>query len=264
MTRLLLPAFVLLAAACGGGGPGPGNLPTPESADAAVVDSVWALARSEFTAGKWAQAAENFERVALELRPGDPRLAAGRFYQGEARFAMGQHFEAARLFRRVADETPNDPLAPRALLRAGDAFADLWSRPELDPSYGETARSTWQELRNRYPAAPAAAVAQARLAGLDEKFAEKLYKNGLYYHRLKAYDSGIIYFKDLVATYPRTAAAPRALVKLVEAYRILGYAEDRAETCDYVRRFHGDDAEASAACPAPVAADSAAPSRPPS
>jgi outer membrane protein assembly factor BamD len=263
MSRVLLVSIVALAAACGGG-PDPGSLPTPEAASTAVVDSVWAVARREFAAGKWSDAAGNFERVALELRPGDPRVAAGRFYVGEARLAMGQHFEAARAFRRVADETPNDPLAPRALLRAGDAFADLWGRPELDPSYGETARSTWQELRNRYPESPAAAIAQGRLAALDEKFAWKLYQSGLYYHRLKAYDSGIIYFKDLVATYPRTAAAPRALVKLVEAYRTLGYAEDRAETCAYVRQFHPDDAEAAAVCPAPVAGDTAAVARPPS
>lgn len=263
MNRVLVVCSIALAAACGGS-PDPGPLPTPEAANQAVVDSVWALARSQFTAGRWADAAANFDRVALELRPGDPRVAAGRFYLGEARLAMKQHFEAAREFRRVADETPNDPLAPRALLRAGDAFADLWSRPELDPSYGETARSTWQELRNRYPASAAATVAQARLAELDEKFAWKLYQSGVYYHRLKAYDSGIIYFKDVVATYPRTAAAPRALVKLVQAYRILGYAEDRAETCDYVRRFHPDDAEASAACPAPVAVDTSAAARPPS
>ncbi len=263
MSRVLLVSIVALTAACGGG-PDPGDLPTPEAAGSAVVDSVWALARSEFAAGRWSDAAANFERVGLELRPGDPRVAAGRFYLGEARLAMGQHFEAARSFRRVADETPNDPLAPRALLRAGDVFADLWGRPELDPSYGETARSTWQELRNRYPDSPAAAIAQARLAALDEKFAWKLYQSGIYYHRQKAYNSGIIYFKDVVATYPRTAAAPRALARLVEAYRTLGYAEDRAETCDYIRRFHPDDAEAGAACPPALATDTAAAARPPS
>lgn len=262
MNRAPMVALLALAAACGGRGPG--GQPAPEAASTAVVDSVWALGRSRFSAGQWADAAENFERVALEFRPGDPRLAAARFYLGETHLAQGRHFEAARSFRRVSDETPNDPLAPRALLRAGDAFAELWTRPELDPSYGETARSTWQELRNRYPESAAAAVAQARLAALDEKFAEKLYKSGLYYHRHKAYNSAIIYFKDVVASYPRTAAAPRALARLVDAYGILGYAEDRAETCDYIRRFHPDDAEAVGGCPAPSAADSAAAGRAPS
>ncbi len=133
MSRVLMVSVLALAAACGGG-PDPGSLPIPEAAGPAVVDSVWAMARSEFAAGKWASAAANFERVSLELRPGDPRVAAGRFYLGEARLAMGEHFEAARWFRRVADETPNDPLAPRALLRAGDAFAVLGGRPDLDPT----------------------------------------------------------------------------------------------------------------------------------
>ena len=60
----------------------------------------------------------------------------------------------------------------------------------------------------------------------------------MYYFRLKAYDSAILYLKDLVATYPKTAVAPDALVKLVQAYKTLGYREDVQETCGYIRRFH--------------------------
>ena len=87
----------------------------------------------------------------------------------------------------------------------------------------------------------------------------------MYYFRLKAYDSAILYLRDLVATYPRAAAAPDALAKLAEAYRILGYAEDVRETCDYLRRFHPaaagrDDVRNS--CPAVVATDSIAPPLP--
>ena len=114
---------------------------------------------------------------------------------------MGSHLEAAREFRKTSDDTPNDPLAADALLRVGDVYADLWRRPELDPSYGQTALATYQELVNRYPGTTAATRAQARIADLQERFAYKEYRAALYYFKLKAYDSAILYLKDVVATY---------------------------------------------------------------
>jgi outer membrane protein assembly factor BamD len=149
----------------------------------------------------------------------------------------------------VSDDTPNDPLAPKALLRAGDVYADLWRKPELDPSYGQTALATYQELLNRYPNTTAAKRAQERIDDLQERFAYKEYKAALYYIRLKAFDSAILYLKDLVATYPRATVAPDALLHLVQAYRTLGYKEDVAETCGYIRRFHPKAPGAGKACP---------------
>ena len=84
----------------------------------------------------------------------------------------------------------------------GDVYADLWRRPELDPSYGQTALATYQELLNRYANSSAAARAQERINELHERFAYKEYRAGLFYFKLKAYDSAILYLKDVVATYP--------------------------------------------------------------
>ena len=71
----------------------------------------------------------------------------------------------------------------------------------------------------------------------------------MFYLRLKAYNSAILYLKAVVADYPRTTTAPQALEKLVEAYRKLGYEEDVQETCGYMRRFHTDNPVTAAACP---------------
>ena len=132
----------------------------------------------------------------------------------------------------------------------GDVYAELWRRPELDPSYGQTALATYQELLNRYSGSPAAARAQTRIEDLQERFAYKEYRAALYYFKLQAYDSAILYLKDVVATSPRAAVAPDALLKLVEAYRRLGYQEDVRETCGYLRRFHPNSLRRESPCPA--------------
>jgi outer membrane protein assembly factor BamD len=253
MSRRLLIPWLTLLAACGAV-PRRNASPTPvsrvsESASVAEVDSLWSRAVRAVRQGKWGEAQKQLDRVLLEFPPGDPRIAQAHYFLGEAQYAMGSHLEAAREFRKVSDDTPNDPLAPEALLRVGDVYADLWRRPELDPSYGQTALATYQELLNRYPGGTPATRAQQRINELQERFAYKEYKAGLFYMRLKAYDSAILYFKDLVATYPRASIAPQALFKLVQAYRTLGYKEDVQETCGYIRRFHSNVPGAHETCP---------------
>jgi outer membrane protein assembly factor BamD len=220
-----------------------------EAAGPATIDSLWRNAEQAVRRGKWGEAEKLLNRVVLEFSPGDPRIARAHFWLGEALFALGRQLEAAREFRKASDETPNDPIAPEALLRLGDVYADLWRRPELDPTYGQTAVSTYQELLNRYPGSSPGKRAEQRIAELNERFAYKAYKAALFYYRLKAYDSAILYLKDLVATYPRAVVVPEALVKLVEAYRKLGYREDVQETCGYIRRFHPKASGAGEVCP---------------
>jgi outer membrane protein assembly factor BamD len=254
MIRRSVWMLVAGVGACGGTTPPPRATPTPvshvaETASAAEVDKVWEQAVKAVRHGKWADAVKHLDRALLEFPPGDARVTQAHMWEGEAQLALGSNLQAAREFRKASDDTPNDPLAPEALLRVADAYADLWRRPELDPSYGQTALATYQELLNRYPGTSAAKRAQVRINDLQERFAYKEYKAALYYIRLKAYDSAILYLKDLVATYPRSAVAPDALLRLVHAYRTLGYKEDVQETCGYIRRFHSKAPGVRKACP---------------
>jgi outer membrane protein assembly factor BamD len=250
MTRRVLFGLVLLSA-CGGGRSerAPALSAAPVSASSSAIDSLWRQAEVAVRHGKWNDVSKLLDRVLLEFAPGDPRIARAHYYMGESYYAQGTHLEAAREFRKASDETPNDPIAPEALLRLGDVYGDLWRRPELDPTYGQTAVSTYQELLNRYPGTRAAERAQLRITELNERFAYKAYKAAMFYFRLKAYDSAILYLKDLVATYPKAAVVPDALVKLVQAYKTLGYREDVQETCGYIRRFHPKAAGVTEVCP---------------
>jgi outer membrane protein assembly factor BamD len=224
---------------------------TPEGISRDSVETLWTRAVAMHGKGEWVKASEMFERITLELPAADTLTLQARFRLGECRLAMGEQLQAAREFRKVSDETPNARLAPEALLRAGDAYAELWRRPELDPTYGQTALATYQELLNRYPDAAAADRAQLRIKGLQDDFAWKQFRAGEYYMRLKAYDSAVLYFKDLAATWPQADVTPTALLRLIDAYRKLDYPEDIADVCGYLRRFHAGHAGVNEACPIP-------------
>lgn len=253
-SRSLKLVGLLLLAACKSGGGNPADLaPIPSDPDVsrARIDSMWQKGLQDFRKGAYSSASQAFQRVLLEFGPGDPRIPEAHFYLGESYFGSGSQLQAVREFRKVSDDFPSSPLAPDALYRAGDAYAVLWRKPALDPTYGRSAIATYTELLNRYPDSPAAAKARAQLGDLSAKFAYKEWENAKYYLRQKAYDSAILYMKSLVATYPNTPSAQQALVQLVTTYRKLGYVEDAEEMCGALRQYHPDTKDLDTLCPVP-------------
>lgn len=253
-----LAALALLAAACGKKRADLEPVPV-RAAPVLSSDSLWALAEREFNAGRYGAAQKHLDALTPMVTSTDPRYLRMHFFLGEILFAQGNQLQAVREFRRVADERPDSPLAPDALLRAGDAYADLWRRPELDPTYGETARGVYQEVISRFDGTTAAARAAVRVRELGEKFAEKEYKGAEFYFRFKAYDSAILMFRSLIANYPQARVVPAALERLVRSYRSLGYEEDVKETCAYIAQYHPDPAGPRRFCPAASAGGSAGP-----
>lgn len=218
-----------------------------------AVDSLWQAGQLAFNTGQWNQANQTFTRLATSMPVTDPRIARLNFYKGEIELALGNELDAVRQFRRLSDEAPDDSLAPDALLRAADAYAALWKRPELDPTYGQTALGVYQEVQSRYPNTTAAKRAEARVGQLNDQFAQKEYASALFYYKFKAYDSAVLILRSLVLKYPRSSVVPDALEKLVLSYQGLGYEEDIKETCGYIAQTFAVGQGPRRLCPPPVA-----------
>jgi len=217
------------------------NYPTP----VALFDA----AKAAYQKGDCTGAERGFTRVVFELPARDPRVAEARYLTGECQFQDKRYLEASREFRRAADDFPTHEVAPMALMRAGDAFGKLWKRPELDPTYGEQALAVYSEVLTRYPDAAAAALTRERVTALGDRFATKDLKNGDFYFRINAFDSAIIYYRSVITSWPQSQYAPTALMKLVETYRRIGYAEEANETCAHLHRFYAEARGLDDLCP---------------
>ncbi len=200
-----------------------------------------AVAAAEAAASGMCSSAEPaLRRVLFELPPRDPDVADVRLALAECQVEQKAYLEASRQFRRVSDDFPAHPRAGEALLRSGDALASLWRRPELDPTYGENAMSTYLEALSRFPGGAVADSARAQVARLSEEFAHKDFKNAEYYYRIKAFDSAIIYYRHVVQNYPQSTLAPASMLRLVAIFDRLGYSDERRDSCTYLTRFHPD------------------------
>ena len=220
----------------------------PLSATPQMIDSLWKAGLDWYARHKWDKAAAAFDRVELEILPGDRRALQARMYLGELYVREGSNLQGVREYRRLVDEFPSDSLAPEALLRAGDAYNALWRGVELDPTYGLTAQAVYTEVVTRFPGTPAATKATAQLQSLDNRFADKAYRAGTFYLKYKEYDAAIILFTALVVEHPRSPIVPLALGDMIAAYRKLGYAEDIRDKCSYMQLHWSDTPQYKKSC----------------
>jgi outer membrane protein assembly factor BamD len=237
--RVLLVVLLLAVAACH---------PDFQITSYPTNDALYRAAMQEMAAKRWDNAVAALEKLTTDLPARDTLLPRAHWYLAKAHDARGEYVLAAGSFSRLVESFPDDTLSDDAALEAARDYLKLWRKPTLDPTYGETALATYNTLLSLYPQSPLIPEARKELAEVEEMFAQKGYLTGVYYYRRKAYDSGIIYFKDVVAKWPASAAARQAQLRLVDSYKAIRYKEDAADTCAALRKSYPDDAEVKTTC----------------
>ena len=202
----------------------------------------------EYQRHHWDNALAGFDLLASQLPARDTLLADVYWYQGQAHEKKDEHLLAAQAYSRILDAFPDDSLADDAVLETGKEYEKLWRKPMLDAQYGQTALATYRQLLSLYPDSKLVPEAGKRIAHLNAMFAQKDYDTGDYYMRRKAYDSAVIYFRDVTRLYPGTPAARESYLRMVEAFRAINYKEDVAETCTEARKFYPTDPDITRAC----------------
>ncbi len=209
----------------------------------------------EYQQGKWGNAIAGFERLSLDLSSRDSLLVPTYYYLAMAHEQREEFLLAAQAYQRLSDGFPADTLAPKAILGEGRSYQRLWRKPVLDAEYGFKALGTLRVLLTAYPDGPEAVEATERIATVEDWLARKDYEVGMHYLRTrKAYDPALIYFQDVIETYPNTPTARRARLAMVETYRKLKYAEEERETCDELHNRYPEDAEVRDVCGPPAIA----------
>ncbi len=233
--------------------------------DFANPEALFRGAMQEYSQGKWANAIAGFERLTIDLSSRDSLLVPTYYYLAMAHENREEFLLSAQAYARLSDGFPSDTLAPRAMLGEGRSYQRLWRKPVLDADYGVKALGTYRVLLTTFPDTPEAAEATRSIAEVEDWLAKKDYEVGMHYMRTrKAYDSAIIYFEDVIETYPSTPHAKKAWLAMVRAYRARKWNEEAVETCVELHQRYQGDAEVVELCgPPPRAPTDTAPSTPP-
>lgn len=222
--------------------------------------SLWTASMAEFNKKKWDNAVTGFERLTLDLSARDTLLPRAHYYLGQAYANRGDYLLSAQSFNRLAESFPDDTLADDALFAAGQSYGNLWKNPQLDPTYGDLSQTQFRLLVSLYPESPLRDKADKALLAIDEKKASKDYETGQHYVRRRAFDSALIYYKDVVRNFPATQKSRDAMLRMVEVYNRpeMNYKEEAKEMCTALEGAYPGDKDVAKLCPtATAAADSA-------
>ena len=237
--RALLLALLLVVAACH---------PDFQVTNYPTNEALYRVAMQEVAAGRWDNAVLAFDKLTTDLPARDTLLPRAHWFLAQAHEHREEFVLAATSYTHLVESFPDDSLADDAALAAARDYKRMWRKPTLDATYGETALATYNTLLGLYPQSPLIPQAQREVAELDEMFAQKGFLAGQYYMRRNAYDSGIIYFKDVLAKYPNTPTARSAQLRLVDAYRAIHYKDDAVDACAALRKAYPKDAEVVTTC----------------
>jgi outer membrane protein assembly factor BamD len=222
-------------------------------------ESLFSASLREFNRHKWDHAVTGFEKLTLELPARDTLLPLSHWYLAKAYASRREHLLAAQAYNRLAESFATDTLADDAMFEAAREYQKMWRKPQLDAQYGDQSLAAYQTLLGLYPDTDLKDEATQQIIQLQEWFADKDFLSGMYYFRRRAYDSAIIYFKDVVKNYPQTDKSREAYLRLAASYEAIRYREDKREVCSTLSAKYPTDREVLEICgPAQTNADSAA------
>ena len=102
-------------------------------------ESLYAASLNEYRRKHWDNAITGFEKLTTDLPARDTLLPRSYWYLASSHQHQDEFLLGAQSFSRLVESFPDDSLADDAALEAARSYSRLWRKPQLDPSYGETA-----------------------------------------------------------------------------------------------------------------------------
>jgi outer membrane protein assembly factor BamD len=223
-----------------------GCSPIP-SFDELTVQETYDIGAEAADRGDHLVATQAFERITMnsplhELAD-DALLALADTYR-----SMGDYASAEEAYWRLRADYPRSPLVPEAAYKLGLAYYEQSPPAALDQEMTRLAIDQLGSFVEQYPGNPNTIDAQARIAELRARLAQKDYDSAVLYVTLGSTDAARVYFEAVAEDYGETVWARRSLLELARIYCSEGSNARGAETYQrLIAEYEGTEEAAVAA-----------------
>jgi len=177
------------------------------------------LGKQKFEQKKYLQAVEEFKLFLFNC-PGASMVDTAQYFLAMSYYQDGDYPTAAGEFRKLLSSFPTSEFADHALLMLGLSDYEQSPKAELDQTYTLQALEHFQDFLDIYPSSPLLPEVRKYIQACRDKLAEKGFKNGRLYIRLKYYDACRVYLTEVLDKYPDSKWAAQAQFLMAESYRL--------------------------------------------
>jgi len=175
------------------------------------------IAKREYETKDWSDAVLEFQKLIFNY-PGFAKADSAQFLLGMSYFNDKEYPLAAGEFNKMVYSFPTSPLTDDAMFYAGVCALNQSPGLHLDQEYTYLAIDRLETFLEEYPGSELVPLAREKLLEARSKLAEKTYRTGKLYEKMKNYDSALIYLNEVLELYADTPWAPEALFLIGEVY----------------------------------------------
>ena len=179
------------------------------------------FAKEKYQKKKYDEAITELYKVIFS-HPGASFVDSAQFYLGMCYYWQEDYSLAIAELKKLLSSYPTSTLADEAEYYIPLCDYHMSSQPPLDQENTRLAIEGFTNFLDYYPDSPYVPRAKKYLFEARSKLAEKTYKNGLLYFRLKEYSASLIYFNEVIEKYGDTKWAGKSTFRIGEIYQKQG------------------------------------------
>ena len=142
-------------------------------------------------------------------------------YAEDAQFKLGQalkkserYEDAVEAFHRLAEDYPNSKFIAQAMFEEADCAYKASLMPAYDAASTDNAIKTFEKFVSKNKDAELSKEADKTMKRLKDNVAEKSFRTAEFYESQGKKDAAIIYYQDVIDSYPNSFFASRAKAKI--------------------------------------------------
>lgn len=185
------------------------------------AETQFEIAKGEFKKKHFTEAVTEFRKLIFNY-PGFAKIDSAQYLLASSYYKNDEYAFAIGEFKKLISSFPSSSLADDASFMIGKANFELSPKSSLDQTYTHYAIEAFESFLEEYPQSDLAPVAKKLLWDAKNKLAEKAYKNGKLYVKLKDYKAAMIYLDEVLKEYQESLWTSWALYQKGEVKRFQG------------------------------------------
>lgn len=199
------------------------------------------FAKSFYDDEDYLESIGQFKNILVQY-PGNDVTDDSQFYLAMSHFKRDEFILAGYEFSKLIQNMPASPFVPECQFMLADSYYELSPDPVLDQSYTKKCIEEFQAFIEFFPLDKRVAEAERKINELNNKLAEKEFKNAIIYEKMEYYMAAIKTYEYILRVHHDSEQFKNSLYNLIKLQERKNFVSDVLRNIEiYIENYPDDD-----------------------